>query len=88
MDDILSSASTIPVVNFPRGDDRSRRRRGLDNTVLERGALACEAIQRAEELTSSYRLELDSLRVRLGRSEDFIKENLRRPPGAIVLQCK
>ena len=81
MDDRLSSTSTIPIVQSGRGEDRNRRRRGHDTSVLERGALACEAIQRAEELTASYRQELDSTRVRLGRSEDFVKELLARKTG-------
>ena len=81
MDDRLSSTSTIPIVQSARGEDRYRRRRGHDTSVLERGALASEAIQRAEELTAAYRRELDSMRVRLGRSEDCLKDLLGRKSG-------
>ena len=82
MDDSMSSASTIQVIQSSRDEQRSRGRRGVNNVVLERGVAACDAILAANERTAAYKHELDNVRVALGRAEDNIKDLIRVTPGA------
>jgi hypothetical protein len=81
----MSAASTIQVINNSRGEQRSRGRRGVDNDVLERGVAARDAIHAANERTAAYKLELDTIRIALGRAEDHIKDHIRVTPGAETL---
>jgi hypothetical protein len=82
MDDSMSAASTIPVINSSRDEHRSRGRRGVNHDVLERGVAALDAIHAANERTAAYKHELDNVRVALGRAEDHIKDLLRVTPDA------
>jgi hypothetical protein len=82
MDDTMSSASTIPVLQNTR-NDRSRRSRGHDANVLAQGvsaraaiAAANEAAARADDRAARLQHELDACRAKLGRSEDSLRSHL------------
>jgi hypothetical protein len=68
--------SAIPVVTTDRsaGQEKMRRSRGLNRSVLEAGQAASDAINAAREQTERFKDELALERVRCGQATDALRE--------------